>query len=46
VLTLRNRAVVALLTVAILIFGLISAGSLKQELKGAHRRRGVQRIHR
>jgi hypothetical protein len=45
VLTLRNRAVVALLTVAILIFGLISAGSL-QELKGAHRRRGVQRIHR
>jgi HAE1 family hydrophobic/amphiphilic exporter-1 len=32
VLSLRNRALVALATVAILIFGLISAGSLKQEL--------------
>ncbi len=32
VLSLRNRALVALATVAILIFGLVSAGSLKQEL--------------
>jgi HAE1 family hydrophobic/amphiphilic exporter-1 len=32
VLSLRNRALVALATIAILIFGLISAGSLKQEL--------------
>jgi HAE1 family hydrophobic/amphiphilic exporter-1 len=32
VLSLRNRALIGLATVAILIFGLISAGSLKQEL--------------
>jgi hydrophobic/amphiphilic exporter-1 (mainly G- bacteria), HAE1 family len=32
VLSLRNRALVALATVAVLIFGLVSAGSLKQEL--------------
>ncbi len=32
VLSLRNRALVALATIAILIFGLVSAGSLKQEL--------------
>ncbi|GAA4753022.1 efflux RND transporter permease subunit [Modestobacter marinus] len=32
VLSLRNRALVALSTVAVLVFGLISAGSLKQEL--------------
>jgi HAE1 family hydrophobic/amphiphilic exporter-1 len=32
VLSLRNRALVALATVAILIFGLVSVGSLKQEL--------------
>lgn len=32
VLSLRNRALVALATIAVLVFGLISAGSLKQEL--------------
>jgi HAE1 family hydrophobic/amphiphilic exporter-1 len=32
VLSLRNRALVALASIAVLIFGLISAGSLKQEL--------------
>jgi HAE1 family hydrophobic/amphiphilic exporter-1 len=32
VLSLRNRALVALATIAVLIFGLVSAGSLKQEL--------------
>jgi HAE1 family hydrophobic/amphiphilic exporter-1 len=31
-LSLRNRAVIGLITVAVLVFGLISAGSLKQEL--------------
>ena len=32
VLSLRNRALVALITIAVLVFGLISAGSLRQEL--------------
>ncbi|MCV2487778.1 efflux RND transporter permease subunit [Geodermatophilus sp. YIM 151500] len=32
VLSLRNRALVALATIAVLVFGLVSAGSLKQEL--------------
>ncbi|MCA0145212.1 efflux RND transporter permease subunit [Blastococcus sp. LR1] len=32
VLSLRNRALIGLITVAVLVFGLISAGSLKQEL--------------
>jgi HAE1 family hydrophobic/amphiphilic exporter-1 len=32
VLSLRNRALVALVTIAVLVFGLVSAGSLKQEL--------------
>ncbi len=32
VLSLRNRALVSLITIAVLVFGLISAGSLKQEL--------------
>ncbi|WP_369130355.1 efflux RND transporter permease subunit, partial [Modestobacter roseus] len=31
-LSLRNRALVALVTIAVLVFGLISAGSLRQEL--------------
>jgi HAE1 family hydrophobic/amphiphilic exporter-1 len=32
VLSLRNRALVGLVTIAVLVFGLVSAGSLKQEL--------------